>query len=214
MKNIQRTLPVLAFILSSSLANAQVATTDFDYISGGFHYTHLSHEFTSSHYFHNETQGETIADSMAGAFLKGSWNFTHRLYITGRVELSKRNQVSLAHQMAGIGFYQPLSKSLSFFTTLGVTHLNLEQGENTGHKNQHYSESGASAEAGLRFSPCDNWIVEPSFRTDQLKHTLNEYRIGNIFNVSNNMNIEANFSYSTIEKYSMSSYQLGVRYAF
>lgn len=214
MKTTLLTLPVLTIILGSSLAHAQLSTSEFDYISGGFQYTHLSHEFTSSHYFDNDTQKYTIADSMAGAYLKGSWNFTHRLYVSGKMELSKRNQMSLTHQMAGVGFYQPLNQSLSFYTTLGVAHLNLEQSESISHQKRQYNESGASAEVGVRFIPLDNWMIEPSYRIDQLEDNFSEFRVGNVFSVSNNMNIEANFSYSTIDKYSMANYQLGVRYVF
>lgn len=214
MKSHLSTLSLLTLLLTTPLANAQQPTTEFDYISGGFQYTGLSHEFTSSHYFHHDKEGTTVADSMAGAYLKGSWNFTHRLYVTGKIELSKRNQFSLTHQNAGVGFYQPITPSLALFTTLGVAHFELEQGEVFGHKSKEYSESGASGEIGLRYTPFEIWLLEPSYRTDQLKDTFREYRLGNVFNVSNSMKIEANFSYSTIDKYSMTSYQVGVRYTF
>ncbi|AJR06053.1 hypothetical protein C9J03_06660 [Photobacterium gaetbulicola] len=214
MNNILTRLSVLTLILSPTLAQAQTSTTEFDYISGGFQYTALSHEFTTSHYFYDNTHGTTVADSMAGAYLKGSWNFAHRLYVAGKVELSKRNQVSLTHQIAGIGFYQPFSPSLSLFSTVGIANLNLKQGESIGNKDKKYSDSGAGADIGLRLLLLDNWMIEPSFRFEQLDEKYNEYRVGNVFNVSNNMKIEANFSYATIDKYSMTNYQLGIRYAF
>ncbi|WP_052260914.1 hypothetical protein [Photobacterium gaetbulicola] len=214
MKNTLTSLSLLTVILSPSLAHAQTSANEFDYISGGFQYTALSHEFTTSHYFYNETHGTTVANSMAGAYLKGSWNFAHRLYVAGKVELSKRNQVSLTHQMAGIGFYQPFSPSLSLFSTVGLANLNLKQGESIGHIDRKYSDSGASADVGLRLLLLDNWMIEPSFRFEQLEEHYNEYRLGNVFNVSNNMKIEANFTYATIDKYSMANYQLGIRYVF
>ncbi|MDV5167749.1 hypothetical protein [Photobacterium rosenbergii] len=209
-----RAFSIFILVLTAPLAHSKQPATEFDYISGGFQYTGLSHEFTSSHYFHHDTEGTTVADSMAGAYLKGSWNFTHRLYVTGKIELSKRNQFSLSQYNAGVGFYQPLSPSLALFTTLGVALFELEQGEVLGHKSKEYSESGASGEIGLRYTPFEVWLLEPSYRTDQLKDTFRVYRLSNVFNVSNNMKIEANFSYSTIDKYSMTSYQVGVRYTF
>ncbi|MBC7006479.1 autotransporter outer membrane beta-barrel domain-containing protein [Photobacterium sp. BZF1] len=214
MKIQLSSLALFSLLLTSPLAYSQQPATEFDYISGGFQYTVLSDEFTSSHYFYNDKEKTSVADSMAGAYLKGSWNFTHRLYVAGKVELSKRNQFSLSHHNVGIGFYQPVSQAVSLFTTLGIANLELKQGEVFDHKKQKYSESGASVEVGLRYTPFDIWLVEPSFRTDQFEHTFNEYRLGNVFNVSNNMKIEANFSYSTIDKFSTTNYQLGVRYTF
>lgn len=214
MKTHLPSLSIIALLLTSPIAHSEQASTEFDYISGGFQYTGLSHEFTSSHYLEDGKEGANTADSLAGAYVNASWNFTHRLYLIGEANLSKRNQFHLSHHNAGVGFYQPVSPSLTLFATLGIAHIELKQSEGIEHKNLQYSDSGTSAAVGLRYAPVDMWLVEPSFRTDQFNNKFSEYRLGNVFNVSNNMKIEANFSYSKIDKYTMSSYQLGVRYTY
>ena len=214
MNTMTRTLALLALILSPLYAGASNIATQHSYIGGGLQYSHMSHEFTSGHYSSDNNEQALTASNMAGAYLNGSWNFTHQLYLMGKIELSKRNQMSIAHHMAALGYFQPVTDSLSLFTALGVSQLNLKQDGIISHPDKSHQDSGLGTELGVRLAASENWLIEPAFRLEKLGDDYKEYRLGNVFSVSNHMNLEANLTHATIAGYSMTNYQVGIRYTF
>lgn len=214
-------ITLIALCCSPLTVQAQTAintNNSFSYLSSGLQYTALQNEVISSAYSYDDGYEAKSTDSLAGIYLRGSWNFADNLFVELRYDVTLRDTLTLSHNMLGIGYYQPILDGLAFYGLAGGARTKLEHeilnNEQSGLVKVNQKDNGFTGELGARVAFTDAWSIEPALRVAHYDQTLREVRLGNIVQVSKQMSLELNTQQRSIGDYEETNYQMGARYTF
>ncbi|UXI00049.1 porin family protein [Photobacterium sp. TY1-4] len=208
-------LPLSALMITAFSAQADNATQNFNFVSGGLQVSEYNHQLPTS----VSSWGETTSDSTAGLYLRGSWNFTDQFFLEARSEGTVDNDLTISHSLLGLGYFQPINNRLTVYGLAGISGIEAELdvhywGFSDGHASFSEDDSGLTGEVGARYQLMSNWTIEPAVRLAAYDDTMQEFRLGNNIQLTQHFSLEANLQHRKIEDLKETSYQLGARYSF
>ncbi|MCW8329995.1 porin family protein [Photobacterium sp. SDRW27] len=214
-------ITLCALIVAAPFSQAQISsntTNSFSYIAGGLQYTSLENKVVSSVYFDSDSYHQKSADSLAGLYFRGSWNFSDNLFAEFRSDVTTREALTLTHGLFGVGYFQPINDAFTLYGLAGLSGSNAERdvlnhGQD-GLVKVNREDNGLTGEVGARIRLTNSWSIEPALRVADYNESLQELRLGNNIKVSNYMSIELNAQKRTVAEYDEVNYQMGARYTF
>ncbi|WP_115718486.1 outer membrane beta-barrel protein [Gallaecimonas mangrovi] len=209
---------VIPAVLAGVFAPLALADTNtgFDYLAGGLQYSHLNPQGTSNPYF-----GQDVANSdqnLYGAYYQGAWNFTGNWFVKTEGDYGAKANDDYFQSYTGLGYVWHVNDRLRLFASVGVASYNathqLDSLPNNTSIQLQGDDTGASAEVGFRYKVNEIWRVQPVYRYSDFGTPEQEYRIDNIFQISDHWALEGNLRYRHWGDLDESSVQIGVRYSF
>lgn len=213
----KRILPLIIAASLPMLANAADnndemvnAGESYSYISGGLQLSNTDKEL------HTSSTSSSLEDQFGGLYLRGSWNFTDSLFVELRTDVVTKDDLTIGHDLLGLGYFYSLNETTSVYGLVGVSTLTEEYHLRTSGYNIKISDSDSalSGEIGLRHQITNNWTIEPAIRTAGHDESLIELRLGNTFQVTDAVSIEANLQQRDHDVLKETDFQVGMRYSF
>ncbi|MCG7498338.1 porin family protein [Vibrio sp. Of7-15] len=213
----KRILPLIIAASLPMLANAADSNDEivnagesYNYISGGLQLSNTDKELQTS------STHVSAEDQFGGLYLRGSWNFTDSLFVELRTDVVTKDDLTLGHDLLGLGYFYSLNDTTSVYGLVGISTLTKEYHVRAfGHDIKlSDSDSALSGEIGLRHQITNNWTIEPAIRTAGHDESLIELRLGNTYQVSDAISIEANLQQRDHDFLKETDFQLGMRYSF
>ncbi|EFP97513.1 outer membrane beta-barrel protein [Vibrio caribbeanicus] len=210
------TTPVLiATAFNASAASSKSSTQNFSYLSGGLQVSKYNHKLPTE----VNSADHSPSDTMTGAYLRGSWNFTDNFFLETRGDAVSKNDLTISTGLLGLGYFYPVNDAFTVYGLLGGSSAEVELNL-ISNGNINYRETGFTGEVGARYQVMSLWTIEPAVRMANYDDNMYEYRLGNIVGLNEHVSLEGNLVHRNYTSdranngLKETAYQFGVRYSF
>ena len=210
------TTPVLiATAFNANAAPSKSPTQNFSYLSGGLQVS----KFNDKLFTEVDSADHSPSDTMTGAHLRGSWNFTDNFFLETRGDAVSKNDLTISTGLLGLGYFYPVNDAFTVYGLLGGSSAEAEINL-VSNRNINYKETGFTGEVGARYQVMSNWTVESAVRVANYDDNMYEYRLGNIVGLTERVSLEGNLVHRDYNSDKADdgikeiAYQFGVRYSF
>ena len=210
------TIPVLiATAFNARAAPSKSSTQNFSYLSGGLQVSKYNHKLPTE----LDSVDHSPSDTMTGAYLRGSWNFTDNFFLETRGDAVSKNDLTISTGLLGLGYFYPVNDSFTVYGLLGGSSAEVELNL-ISNGNVNYRETGFTGEVGARYQVMSQWTIEPAVRMASYDDNMYEYRLGNIVGLNEHVSLEGNLVHRNYtsdranDGLKETAYQFCVRYSF
>lgn len=209
---------LLAFTaaLLSLFVHAEDTYDDVVQGSQGYNYVSAGLQVSNIEY---KTPNEVVSTEkqFGGGYARLSFTMDNLLFDL-RSDIYITEVLTITQYSFSMGYFLPLNDVFSVYGLGGSSteefkyhHVRIFGGEDVEYND---SENALSAEAGFRYKITEKWTIEPAIRTALYEDNLLELRVGNAYQISESVSIEANFQQREQDKLKEMDFQFGVRLRF